>query len=112
MAEYLAELYSPKPDWLALEPQERMAFFEEVGRGMAALTALNVEPLALGEVDAQLAHAPSQRFFALWKCPDRAALEALVAGIAASGWHEYFETVNAAGTGTDLNGHLAQLARI
>ena len=112
MAEYLAELYSPKQNWLALEPQERMAFFEEVGRGMAALTALNVEPLALGEVDAQLAHAPSQRFFALWKCPDRAALEALVAGIAASGWHEYFETVNAAGTGTDLNGHLAQLARV
>jgi hypothetical protein len=33
-----------------------------------------------------------------------AAMNALVSGIAASGWHDYFETINAAGPGVDLNG--------
>jgi hypothetical protein len=45
----------------------------------------------------------------VWRCPDDAALDALVSGIAQSGWHDYFETVNAGGEATDLVGHLAQL---
>jgi hypothetical protein len=50
------------------------------------------------------------RFFAIWRFPDNAALDALLQGIAACGWHDYFDTVNAAGPGTDLPGHLVQLA--
>ncbi len=40
------------------------------------------------------------------------ALDMLIAGITATGWHDYFDTVNAAGAGTDLGGHLAQLAGV
>jgi hypothetical protein len=36
----------------------------------------------------------------------------LIAGITATGWHDYFDTINAAGAGTDLPGHLAQLAGV
>lgn len=32
-----------------------------------------------------------------------------MAGIAASGWHSYFATVNAAGAVSDLAAHLEQL---
>lgn len=112
MAHYLAELYSPKPAWLALEQTRRQQFFQNIGAGMAALASLGVEALALGETDAATLHAPSQRFFAIWRGPDAAAIAALVSGIDASGWHDYFETINATGAGVDLQTHLAQLAAL
>jgi hypothetical protein len=34
----------------------------------------------------------------------------LLEAIAATGWHDYFDTINAAGEATDMNTHLAQLA--
>lgn len=109
MAHYLTELYAAKPAWLALSPQERQQFFNAIGFAMPALSALGVEPLALGKVDQSKLHSATHPFFAVWRCPDDAALEALVGGIAQSGWHEYFDTINAGGEGTDLAGHLAQL---
>jgi hypothetical protein len=112
MTHYLAELYSAKPAWLALDQADRRQFFEAIGSGMGALSALGVEAIALGEIDVATLQAPSQKFFAIWRAPDAAAMNALLSGIAASGWHDYFETINAAGPGVDLNGHLAQLAAL
>ncbi|MBJ2153469.1 MULTISPECIES: DUF6616 family protein [Paracoccaceae] len=112
MAHYLAELYSPKTAWLALDQNGRQEFFKAVGSGMGSLSALGVEAIALGETNAATLHAPSQKFFAIWRAPDAAAMNALVSGIAASGWHDYFDTINATGSGVDLNGHLAQLAAL
>ena len=109
MAHYLAELYTPKPAWLALTETERQQFFAAIGAAMPALSALGVEALALGKVDRTKAHAAPQTFFAVWRCPDDAALGALVDRIAQSGWHDYFETINAGGEATDFPGHLAQL---
>lgn len=110
MTHYLAELYSPKPAWLTLHPEDRQRFFETIGAGMAKLSAIGVEALAFGETDGAIVHAPSQRFFAIWRSPDAAATQALAEGIAASGWHDYFETINAAGAGDSIDDHLAQLA--
>ncbi|MBB2973711.1 DUF6616 family protein [Mesorhizobium sp. RMAD-H1] len=112
MAHYLAELYSPKSAWLALDQAGRRKFFETISSGMAGLLALGVEPIALGETDATTLRAATQQFFAIWRAPDEASMNALVSGIAASGWHDYFETVNAVGAGVDLNDHLAQLAAL
>ncbi|UYO46911.1 hypothetical protein KQX63_12395 [Rhodopseudomonas palustris] len=47
--------------------------------------------------------------FAVWRAPDRESLDALVASISASGWHSYFETVNAVVAVLDLTAHLGQL---
>ncbi|CAN7448335.1 hypothetical protein LJR257_002765 [Ensifer adhaerens] len=110
MPHYLSELYTSKRTWLSLDAVARQQFFETVGHGMAKLSDLGVEPIAFGEVDAGKLHAASQSYFAIWRVPDEAALDALVSGIAAAGRHDYFETINAAGRGTDLPGHLAQLA--
>lgn len=112
MTHYLAELYTPTPAWLALSPEARQQFFEAIGAGMAGLSALGVEPIALGETDATTLHGASQPFFAIWRGPDASAIDALVQGIAASGWHDYFETVNATGAGVSLTAHLSQLAAL
>ena len=109
MPHYLTELYSAKPAWLALSRQGRQQFFTAIGSAMPALSALGVELITFGKVDQSKLHAASQTFFAVWRCPDATALEALVSGIAQSGWHEYFDTVNAGGKGTDFAGHLTQL---
>ena len=109
MTQILIELYDPTPEWLALSSQDRQAMFAEIGAGMGGLLALGIKPLAFGEVDAAAAHSAPQRFFAVWRAPDRESLDALMAGIAASGWHSYFATVNAAGAISDLAVHLGQL---
>lgn len=110
MPHYLAELYSPKPSWLALDQAGRMRFFERVGAGMGPLLALGIEPLASGQTESTALHSASQQFFALWRAPDQAAMNTLLSAIAATGWHDYFETINATGLGGDLDQHLAQLA--
>lgn len=110
MTYYLAELYSPKPAWLALDTAGRSQFFELVGAGMASLIALGIEPLASGKTECTAIYSASQQFFALWRAPDQAAMNALLSAIAATGWHDYFDTINAAGVGGDLNQHLGQLA--
>jgi hypothetical protein len=106
----LIELYSPKPAWLALDAAARQTFFSRVGEGMGAILELGIEPLAFGEIANHVSRSAGQRFFAVWRAPNGQALDALVEGIAASGWHDYFETVNAAGETVDLAPHLGQLA--
>ncbi|MFV0333835.1 MAG: DUF6616 family protein [Tropicimonas sp.] len=110
MPHYLAETYSPKPAWQALGTAQKQAFFEQVGAGMPALLALGIEPLAFCATDGSKPHAGAEAFFALWCCPDEAALDALLAGIAQTGWHDYFVTRNLAGAGEDISAHLARLA--
>jgi hypothetical protein len=112
MTHYLAELYSPKASWLALDLEGRQAFFEKVGAGMGGLAERGIEALALGPINPTKPYAPKQSFFAIWRFPDEMALDMLIAGITTTGWHYYFDTVNAAGAGTDLGGHLAQLAGV
>lgn len=109
---YLLELYSPKPAWLALDVAARQAYFATVGEGMAALSAMGAEALAMGAIDGGKLHAAPQQLYAVWRFPDEAALDALLAGIAATGWHDYFETINAAGPSVDFPAHLAQLAAL
>lgn len=112
MSHYLVEFYTPKPAWAALDAAGRADFFETIGAGMGALSELGVEPVTLSEIASDVIHAPAQQFLAVWRCPDRASVDALVDGIAASGWHDYFETVNAVGAAGDLEAHLGQLAQV
>lgn len=79
---------------------------------MKSLGAMDIEVLAMGKADGAKRHAAGQKYFALWKFPNEQALDALLAGIQATGWHDYFETANAAGIGTDLNTHLLELAAL
>ncbi|MBT9247106.1 hypothetical protein KM031_13670 [Gemmobacter fulvus] len=111
MPHYLTELYSPKPAWLALSLAERQSYFASIAEGMGALSALGVEPIAFGETEPSIHPAP-QQFFSVWRLPDAEAQAALLSGIAATGWHDYFDTVNAAGKGVDFPAHLTQLTGV
>ncbi len=110
MTHYLAELYSPKATWIALSKEEKQAFFATIGAGMGSLSEFGIEPLAFGQTDPSQLHPAQQQFFAIWKFSDKAAVTILLEAIAATGWHDYFDTTNAAGEATDMSTHLAQLA--
>ena len=56
-------------------------------------------------------HASDHRFMGVWRFPDQQACKALLAGIKASGWYEYFDHVNAAGAEGGFAQHLAELAK-
>lgn len=109
MAHYLTELYTAKAAWFALSDEQRQQFFAGINAAMPQLNALGIEPITMGKVDPAKLHSVAQTFFAVWRCPDDRALEALIGGIAQSGWHDYFDTINAGGEGTDFSGHIAQL---
>ena len=111
MSCYLLELYTPKPAWRDLDPNTRAAFFDKIGAGLVPLAERGIEVVALGECDPGILHAGSHAFFGVWRAPDETALQTLADGIAASGWHDYFETVNAGGRGVALSEHLKQLDR-
>jgi hypothetical protein len=110
MTHYLAELYSPKAAWIALPKEEKQAFFATIGAGMGSLSEFGIEPLAFGQTDPSQLHPAQQQFFAIWKFSNKAAVTILLEAIAATGWHDYFDTINAAGEATEMNTHLAQLA--
>lgn len=112
MTHMLIELYEPKSAWLCLDAEEREAFFAHISEGMSALTALGIEPIAFGDITPDIVHGTDRRFYAIWRVPHRDGIGALVDGIAASGWHEFFDTINAAGPATGIAEHLAQLARL
>lgn len=109
---YLSEIYSPKPSWLALSQEERFTFFKKIEAGMSALTGLGVEILTMSAVDKKKNFSPAQQFFALWTFPTEDSLKALLEGIEATGWHNYFETINIAGKGGDITSHLNELASL
>lgn len=111
MTHYLAELYSPKPAWIALSAEQKQEFFARIGSGLSDLNALGIEAVAFGQTDVSQPHPAQQQFFAIWKFADAAAVAALLAGITSTGWHDYFDTINAAGQATDLPTHLSQLAQ-
>jgi len=109
---YLIELYTPNAAWLALPAEARQRFLDGIRAGMGALSALGIEALALGPAEPGLRQASPHRFLGIWRCPDRPARDALLAGIEASGWYGYFDHVNAAADAGSLPGHLSELATV
>ena len=110
MTRYLIELYTPKPAWIELPAEQRERFLAGIDQGMRQLQGLGIEPLALGPVEAGIAHTSKHRFMGIWRCADTAARDALLAGIKASGWYGYFAHVNASSPGGGLDAHLLALA--
>lgn len=62
MTHYLIELYTPKPEWLELPAEQRERFLAGIDQGMRQLQGLGIEPLALGPVEAGIAHTSEHRF--------------------------------------------------
>ncbi len=110
MPHYLVELYTPNAAWEALPVEQRQQFLGNIGNAMGGLSRLGVEVLALAETESGIDQSSEHRFLGIWRFPDQQARDALLAGIKASGWYDYFDHVNAAGNAGSFEHHLAALA--
>lgn len=110
MLHTLIELYTATPAWTALPPEQRNAFFARIGTGMQQFDPARVAPLAMGRIATGVPHGRDEQFYAVWQCASREEADALVAGIAATGWHEYFTTSNVIGAVDSMPQHLQDLA--
>ncbi|WP_188238919.1 DUF6616 family protein [Stenotrophomonas maltophilia] len=112
MSYTLIELYTAPPAWTALPPDQRTAFFTRIGAGMQQFDPVRIAPVAMGRVAEGAAHGGSEQFYAVWRCASREDADALLEGIAATGWHQYFATTNAVGADDGMGQHLADLAAL
>ncbi|MGH8036823.1 MAG: DUF6616 family protein [Stenotrophomonas sp.] len=108
----LIELYTATPAWTALDAFSRGAFFARIGAGMQDIDPARITPIAMGRVDQDVANASAEQFYAVWQCSERLDADALLAAIAATGWHTYFTTTHALGATGNLQSHLAELAAL
>ena len=111
MNHYLVEHYTPNAVWQTLPVQERQQYLADVGAAMGGLSSMGVELLTLTEIDTAVDQSSHHRFIGIWRFPNQQARDALLTGIQASGWYDYFDHVNAAGTEGDFQQHLDALAK-
>lgn len=111
MSHYLIELYTPKNSWLTLADNAKKAYLDQVKLGMASLSELGVHILALApaQPNPHPQYDSPHRYVGIWAFPNPNVRQALLQGIAATGWYDYFEHVNASVDGGDLPSHLSDL---
>jgi len=112
MSHYLIELYTPNSAWNALSKNERKQYLGNVATAMGGLLELGVKPLTLTQIDTAVEQHSEHLFVAVWHFPNLATRDALLSGIKASGWYNYFSHVNAAGIETSFAEHLDALCNI
>lgn len=92
---YVVEQWSYKSNWKLLSKDERVAFFTKVGEAIQQMSAIGIHTLGFGHVDKSIDKALSAYdFWAIWEMPNQDARNAFLAGVAASGWYDYFEHCN------------------
>lgn len=106
---YLIELYTPNAAWKALDATQRQQFLGAIGNAMNELSGLGIEVLTLAETAPGIDHGSAHAFIGIWRFASLEARDALLAGIKASGWYDYFEHVNAGCASGGFEQHLAAL---
>lgn len=109
MSHYLVELYSPNHLWKALSVEQREQFLKGIQAAMGQLSSIGVEMLALSKTDILIDKPSQHQFLGIWRFPDQQARNALLAGIKASGWYDYFDHINAACDEGSFTRHFSDL---
>jgi len=109
VSHYLVELYTPNANWKTLTIEQRQQFLSAIGTAMDSLSSAGVEVLTLTEIEPGIERNSEHRFLGIWRFPDIQARDALLAGIKASGWYDYFDHMNAAGADGNFTQHLGAL---
>lgn len=106
MQQIFVELYNYRQPWVVLSIPERESFVGTLAGALAALQAQGVEVLAYGVNDPDTDHRAPYDFFCVYQVPDAGLQRMFEAGIAASGWYDYFEQVNVSGAAATPAGTL------
>ncbi|MFJ9367388.1 haloalkane dehalogenase [Nocardia sp. NPDC101769] len=113
MQQIFVELYNYRPEWRALDDEQRQTFVMGVMDALTGLQKQGVEVIGYGANDLETDRRAPYDFFCVYRVPDVDAQRKIEAEVAASGWYDYFDQVNVSGAartpiGTLLN-HVALL---
>lgn len=97
MQQIFVEMYNYKQNWIDLTVPEREAFIGTVASALGELQTAGVEVLGYAVNDPATDHRAPYDFFCVYPVPDVGTQRTFEAGIAASGWYEYFDQVNLSG---------------
>lgn len=98
MKYYVIEHWSYKGSWFALSEDERKTFAAGISQAVAAMEPAGIRTMGFGHVDHHLDQANGAfDFWSLWEMDSLEARDAFLAGVAESGWYNYFEHANTGG---------------
>jgi hypothetical protein len=105
------ELWSARPAWLALSPEERAAYMDGIGPAIGQLLEAGIELLGFAVADQDALLASKHVYVGAWRMPSREHAILLEQAVDGARWHEYFEQVNARGAIMDPADALAHMVR-
>jgi hypothetical protein len=88
------ECWKARPEWLALNPEERGSYMAELGKGIAELMKSGVEIVSWSMNDPGTSNRGSYDYFAVWKFPTKDLANGFEQIVLQSGWYNYFDQVN------------------
>ncbi len=91
------ELWKPRETCMALSVQERSNYMNQLGSAIGELAKSGVELIGWSFNDSETPFRADYRYVAVWKIPSQAAVKQFEQVVEQSGWHRYFEQVNARG---------------
>lgn len=103
------ELWTARPAWLALSTEERTQFMDSIGPAIGQLLDTEIELLGFALADSGALQGTAHTYMAAWRMPTRELAVMLEEAVAGSGWHDYFDQVNARGAVMDTPDALAHM---
>lgn len=91
------ELWNAKPAFLEAPASVREEIIAGVRSGVEQMAAVGIRALGWGRVAPSGDHPSGYDWFAVWEIPSPELVDAFFAGVAASGWYDWFEQVNVTG---------------
>lgn len=105
------ELWKSKPAWRALDRASREQFVAGLGPAIAELTSAGVELIGFAANDADAPHRADYDWMALWRMPTQDLARVFEDAVESSGFHDWFEQVNARGVLIAPEAALADMVR-
>jgi len=101
MSYIFIEMYNENEQWAALPEAQRETYIETVLSAVGQVASMGIEVLAYGRNLSDVDNRAPYSFYAIYKVPEKAALEGLQQAIRSSGWYQYFDQANIAGESVD-----------
>jgi hypothetical protein len=105
------ELWKARPTWFALPREQRAAYASRIAQGCWRFVDSGIELIGWAP-NAAGAHRADYTWLALWKMPSAEHVQRFEESVERSGWHEYFEQVNAWGELSSVEAVLGRMARV
>ncbi|MFH2046039.1 MAG: DUF6616 family protein [Pseudomonadota bacterium] len=91
------ELWKPKPAWIGLSDNERKSFIDSLFPVIGMLTESGVKLLSFAINDEDTEYKADFKYIAVWQMPDKEKAVFFEQEVIKTGFHDYFEQVNARG---------------